>query len=123
MEDAPSAFAECNPCYNSSLGPNPHWPYKAGKTVPNNGFDGPATTNYKGPVTSDDNVPTPANTPPFPAAAAAKFAQQSAWHFEDTPYDDEQASTYAQTISDAAEESEPEVPVMYPQVDFDASTH
>lgn len=58
-------LAECNPCYNSSLGPNPHYPYKGDKTMPNYKTEG-VTTTYKGPVNSDADIK--------PAGAAAPAA-------------------------------------------------
>jgi len=76
--DDDSSEERCNPCYNSSLGPNPHWPYKAAKTVANNGFDGPPTTDWKGPVTKDEEVRWPAGLPKL--ELPAKFAQT-----EDSP--------------------------------------
>jgi hypothetical protein len=55
-EEAPAQMSQCNPCYDSSWGPNPHYPYKGKKTLPNGATEG-KTTDYKGPVTSDANVP------------------------------------------------------------------
>jgi len=49
-------MGQCNPCYNSSLGPNPHYPFKGEKVVPVGGTV-EKTTDYAGPVTSDANVP------------------------------------------------------------------
>jgi ribosomal protein L12E/L44/L45/RPP1/RPP2 len=54
-EQEPAAIAQCNPCYNSSLGPNPHYPYKAEKTQATGTTVG-VTTDYKGPVKSDADL-------------------------------------------------------------------
>ena len=65
----PQGMAECNPCYESNLGPNPHYPYKAPKTIPNYTTEG-TTTTYKGPVKTDADVAAPA-APAAPALAQA----------------------------------------------------
>jgi hypothetical protein len=70
------ALGQCNPCYNSSLGPNPHYPFNS-TALPNYQTVGNSTT-YKGPVASDADV-QPAGSTPYlgadltikPAAAPA----------------------------------------------------
>lgn len=111
---------ECNPCYTSWHGPNPHWSwYNHPKKVANNGFDGPPTTTWHE-VKNDADVPwtgipkidingkttefgkaiVKGSPPNVPAGLPAKFAQISSSSAskkeeDDTPYDDGQASDYA----------------------------
>ena len=85
--DKKASLAECNPCPNSSTGVNPHNP--AAKPDP-----------------VDDKKKALSQ-------ASAKPAMNSAIVDDSIPLDSDAVGQYASVIADAAEESEPEQPVVY----------
>jgi hypothetical protein len=85
---------ECNPCYQSNLGPNTHYNYAGNaKAVPFGKTVDPPKKKAEG------------------DKKAAALAQ-----VEDIPtYDGANLGAYAQVIQDAAEDSSPETPITYSQ--------
>ena len=121
-----SGLAQCNPCPSSSAGANPHWnaPATAPATAPSADASVSALAQCNPcPVSSAGANPhwnAPANAPvATPSADASKLSQVkssvsgSKLVDDSIPLDSESIKQYASVIADAAEDSEPEKPVVY----------